>query len=193
MPHRTHLRLVRILALVTLIAGVAIAVPAAATDRVVVVHPGDTLSEIALKHGVSVAQLRALNGIADPNRIYAGQHLRLTGQAESATPALTPKANEIVHLVERGQTLTGIARRYGSTIAAIARANGRSCHLRLTATSHRRSLSTSWATWKTPPWSFPGFIAARSGSCSVTAEVGWRNWPAPCVITASKPISRTVH
>lgn len=124
MPHRSHLPLVRIAALVALIGGVAIAVPAAATDRVVVVHPGDTLSEIALKHGVSVAQLRALNGIADPNRIYAGQHLRLTGQAESATPALTPKAKEIVHVVERGQTLTGIARRYGSTIAAIARANG---------------------------------------------------------------------
>lgn len=122
MPHRTHLPLIRIAALVALIAGVAIAVPAAASDRVVVVHPGDTLSEIALKHGVSVAQLRALNGIADPNRIYAGQHLRLTGQAESSTAALTAK--EVVHVVERGQTLTGIARRYGSTIAAIARANG---------------------------------------------------------------------
>ena len=87
MPHRTHLPLVRVAALVAMIAGAAISVPAAATDRVVIVQPGDTLSEIALKEGVSLAQLRALNGIADPNRIYAGQRLRVTGQVSSPTPA----------------------------------------------------------------------------------------------------------
>jgi soluble lytic murein transglycosylase-like protein len=123
MAHRTHLPLVRIAALVAMIAGVSVAVPAAATDRVVVVQRGDTLSEIALQHGVSVAQLRALNGIADPNRIYAGQRLRLGEPAGSATPAPTTP-NEAVHVVTRGETLTRIARQYGSTIAAIAKANG---------------------------------------------------------------------
>ena len=126
MPHRTHLALVRIAALVAVIAGTAVAVPAAATDRVVVVQPGDTLSQIALQHGVSVAQLSALNGISDPNRIYAGQRLRLTAQAAGATPApvAKAKAKAVVHVVAWGETLTGIARRYGSTISAIAAANG---------------------------------------------------------------------
>ena len=41
MSHRPHLPLVRIAALTAMIAGVALAVPAAATDRVVVVQPGD--------------------------------------------------------------------------------------------------------------------------------------------------------
>jgi LysM repeat protein len=123
MAHRTHLPLVRIAALVAVIAGGAVALPAAATDRVIVVRAGDTLSQIALEHGVSVAQLRALNGISDPNRIYAGQRLRLTGQAAAITTA-APKAKETVHVVAPGENLTGIARRNGSTISAIATANG---------------------------------------------------------------------
>jgi len=126
MPHRTHLSLARIAALVAVIAGSAVAVPAAATDRVVVVQPGDTLSQIALENGVTVAQLSALNSISDPNRIYTGQRLRLTPQAAGATPApvAKAKATEVVHVVAWGETLTGIARRYGSTISAIAEANG---------------------------------------------------------------------
>ena len=116
MSHRTRMPLVRIAALVAVLAGGAITVPAAATDRVVVVQPGDTLSEIALKHGVTVAQLRALNGIANPNRIYAGQRLRVTGTAPTPSAASTPKAKAVVHVVAWGENLTGIARRYGSTI-----------------------------------------------------------------------------
>lgn len=124
MSHRPHLPLVRIAALTAMIAGVALAVPAAATDRVVVVQPGDTLSEIALANGVSVAQLRELNGIADPNRIFAGQRLRLTGTAKATTPTVSATPGPATHVVAAGEHLTGIARRYGSTIAAIANANG---------------------------------------------------------------------
>lgn len=123
MPDRTHLPPLRIAVMVALIGGVAIAVPAAATDRVVVVQPGDTLSEIALRYGMTVAQLRELNGIADPNRIFAGQRLRLSGKPE-AEPIVPSADPAVVHVVAWGETLTGIARRYGSTIAAIAGANG---------------------------------------------------------------------
>ena len=123
MPHRSHLPLIRVAALLAVIAGVAVAVPAAATDRVMVVQPGDTLSQIALDNGVSIAQLRALNGIADPNRIYAGQRLKITGNtAASPAPPAPPAAT--VHVVASGENLTFIARRYGSTIAAIVKANG---------------------------------------------------------------------
>ncbi|MGZ6371859.1 MAG: LysM peptidoglycan-binding domain-containing protein [Candidatus Limnocylindria bacterium] len=123
MPHRT-LPLLRIAALGAVIAIGAVVVPAAATDRVVIVRPGDTLSQIALEHGVTVAQLRALNGIRDPNRIYVGQRLRLTGQAATPTPLAPATAKAVVHVVAAEETLTGIARRYGTTIAAIVKANG---------------------------------------------------------------------
>jgi LysM repeat protein len=108
-----------------LIAVGAAAMPAAATDRVVVVHAGDTLSEIALRHGVTVAQLLALNAIPDPNRIYPGQRLRLAAEPPASTPVPAPATpTPIVHVVQAGEHLTGIAKRYETTIAAIVKANG---------------------------------------------------------------------
>lgn len=41
------------------------------------VRSGDTLSQIALAFGISVAQLQAWNGIKDPNVIIAGQKIRV--------------------------------------------------------------------------------------------------------------------
>jgi LysM repeat protein len=123
MPHRT-LPPLRIAALIAVLAGSAIAVPAAATDRVVIVRAGDTLSQIALAHGLTVEQLRALNGISDPNRIYVGQRLRLSGAPATKAPAAKPRPKDVVHVVAWGETLTSIAHHYGSTIAAIAAANG---------------------------------------------------------------------
>src|SRR6185312_13925005 len=56
----------------------AVAVPqVAADDRFVVVRAGQTLSQIAAAHGTTVARLMRLNHLPDPNRIYAGQQLRL--------------------------------------------------------------------------------------------------------------------
>jgi len=121
MHRRRPLPLVRIAALVAMIGGGALAVPASATDRVVVVQPGDTLGDIALAHGLTVAKLLSLNSIADPNRIYPGQRLRLS--APSSTPAPS-KQKAVIHVVQSGEHLTGIARRYGTTIGAIAKANG---------------------------------------------------------------------
>lgn len=50
---------------------------AVAGSAAYVVRSGDTLSAIAQRAGVSVSQLAAANGIADPNRIYAGQTLQI--------------------------------------------------------------------------------------------------------------------
>lgn len=38
---------------------------------------GDTLSEIALRYGTSVTELASLNGIANPNLIYAGETIQI--------------------------------------------------------------------------------------------------------------------
>jgi soluble lytic murein transglycosylase-like protein len=104
-------------------AGSIIAGSAAATDRVVVVRPGQTLSEIALEQGVTVPQLVALNGISNPDRIFAGQQLVVAREAP-APAAAAPAAAPATHRVAYGETLTGIAARYGSSVAAIAAANG---------------------------------------------------------------------
>lgn len=80
------------------------------------VRPGDTLSGIASRLGTSVGALVELNGIADPHRIVAGKTLRLPG-------ADAPRGAK-VHVVGRGEHLSGIAARYGTTPGAIARASG---------------------------------------------------------------------
>jgi len=116
-----HSRLAILAATVALLGGVAAAMPAAATDRVVIVRSGDTLSQIALEEGVSVAQLVALNGLSDPSRIFPGQRLTVRRAAPAAKPA---PPNPVTHRVSSGENLTVIAKRYGVTIAAIVEANG---------------------------------------------------------------------
>ena len=69
------------------------------------VRPGDTLSEIAHRHGVSVRQLRAWNELRS-SRIRPGQRLTLhTGRGAMAA-----------HEVQRGDSLDAIAHRYGVSV-----------------------------------------------------------------------------
>jgi LysM repeat protein len=84
----------------------------------VVVRAGDTLSGIAARNGTTWQALAALNGLSNPNRIYVGQVLRLTGMAATPTPAASG-----VHVVRRGETLSGIAASAGTTWQALARLN----------------------------------------------------------------------
>ena len=100
-----------------------------AAEPTVIVEPGDTLSEIALEHGLGVDDLAALNALANPNRILAGQVLRLPDAAAGAQPAAPATAGPATasartHTVAPGENLTWIARRYGVTVAAIVSANG---------------------------------------------------------------------
>jgi soluble lytic murein transglycosylase-like protein len=85
----------------------------AARAGVHVVAPGETLSGIADRYGTTVERLVALNEIADPSLILAGQRLRV--------PARTLVAS--IHVVRRGETLSLIAARYHTTIEALARVN----------------------------------------------------------------------
>lgn len=82
-----------------------------------VVRPGDTLSAISQRTGVRVADLRAANDIADPDLILAGRTLRLSGGASAA-------GGTQAHTVTGGDTVLGLALRYGSSVRAIAAANG---------------------------------------------------------------------
>jgi LysM repeat protein len=85
-----------------------------------VVRTGDSLSVIAARSGVSTAALAAANGITDHDRIYVGA--RLTIPAGTAAVASTSSSRS--HVVASGDTLGAIAARYGSSVSAIAAANG---------------------------------------------------------------------
>ena len=105
--------IVAALAVVPLLAAVAMAADP------VLVRPGDTLTSLAERHGVSVERIAELNDIADPNRIFVGQRLRL----EPESPAGATVGGAVIHTVRRGESLWGIATHYGSTVTAVADAN----------------------------------------------------------------------
>ncbi|RMH84634.1 MAG: LysM peptidoglycan-binding domain-containing protein [Actinomyces sp.] len=110
----------------------ALAAAASAATGVVHVVPGDTLSEIAAREGVTVAELVAWNGIADPDLIYAGDTLRLepsapgTGGVAGVEAEAGQAGEESVrhHLISAGETLSTIARRYAVSIAELVAWNG---------------------------------------------------------------------
>jgi len=100
------------------------------------VQPGDTLFSIGLAYGVSAQEIMYANGLAS-DIIYTGQTLTIpaagtvTDYAAPATayeqPAYEAPAANVgggSHLVGPGETLYSIALNYGSSVDAIAGANG---------------------------------------------------------------------
>lgn len=77
---------------------------------------GDTLGGIARRYGTTAAALAQFNGIANPNRIYAGQIIRIPTSSGGGQPTY--------YVVRRGDTLSGIAGRFGTTYQRLAQLNG---------------------------------------------------------------------
>ena len=108
---------------VTVLVSPILAATALAADPTVVVKPGDTLTSISKRHGVAITRLVELNDLANPNRIFAGQRLRIAAAAQTSAAAPAP-AVERSHTVLPGEHLIGIARRFGVSVPAIVAANG---------------------------------------------------------------------
>ncbi len=109
------------------------------------VRRGETLSAIARRYGVSIGALRAANDL-DGSVIHPGESLLVPQDAGDATFATLAAPREDiaaqlperqrassssgsgsrtrVHVVRSGDTLWGVARRYGVSVPALAAANG---------------------------------------------------------------------
>lgn len=119
--------------LATLLLTAAVPVLAAPTrDTTYVVQRGDNLFRIALRFGVTVDAIVRRNNLANPNLIYVGQALIIpTGGGGVPTVAPPPGATQPLppssggaYIVRGGDTLWGISRRFGTTVAALQAANG---------------------------------------------------------------------
>nr|DAE19191.1 MAG TPA: PlyB like endolysin [Siphoviridae sp. ctNYt19] len=91
--------------------------PAATSSNVYVAQYGDTLSGIAARFGTTYQHLAEINGIADPNKIYAGQEIVIDGE---------PVANasgEEYYTIQDGDTLSGIGTTYGVSWQWLAEVN----------------------------------------------------------------------
>ncbi|GGP07255.1 LysM peptidoglycan-binding domain-containing protein [Oceanobacillus neutriphilus] len=88
---------------------------ASTNTKTYTIKSGDTLSGIASKHGTSTKKLQDLNNISNPNKIYAGQKIKVTGSANSS--------GNKYHTVKSGDTVSGLAKKYGSSQANIKKWN----------------------------------------------------------------------
>ena len=88
-----------------------------------VVQRGENLFRIALRYGTTAQALAAANGIANTNRIYAGQRLVIPGHGNTPSTPTQPTPSGQTYTVQRGDTLSGIARRYGVSAWALTQAN----------------------------------------------------------------------
>jgi LysM repeat protein len=128
-------RFILILSLLALLLALGTTLVLAQQATVHVVAPGENLFRISLRYGVTMQAIAAANGISNINLIFVGQ--RLTIPAGGTTPPPPPTAapgqptvtpapggGEQTYTVVRGDTLGAIARRFNTTVQAIASMNG---------------------------------------------------------------------
>jgi membrane-bound lytic murein transglycosylase D len=113
---------------------------AAIEPKQVRVRRGDTLSQLARRHGTTVQALQRANGL-DGTRLAVGQNLVLPGTFAESGPSEDPRylaayreltalqqqllpTDRFIHRVRSGESLWLIARRYGVGVADLQRMNG---------------------------------------------------------------------
>lgn len=101
------------------------------------VRKGDTLSAIASMYGTTWKKLAEYNNLSNPNRLLAGQEIRIpaglsapsapvrrtTSPAPHSRPS-APVGQGSSYVIQKGDTLGAIAKRSGLTVAELKAANG---------------------------------------------------------------------
>ena len=85
------------------------------------VKPGDTLLAIAARHGLSLAELTAINRISSSTLIYPGQVLRVAKVLPASQPPLNaPDSYQVV----AGDSLESVAKKFSLSLSALREYNG---------------------------------------------------------------------
>lgn len=99
-----------------------------------IIQPGETLADIASRYSVDMDAIAAANDIQNYNRIRSWQLIVIPNASAPApsqpasvaqpAPARTFAPGTEIHVVQRGETLFRVARRYGLTVDQLISING---------------------------------------------------------------------
>lgn len=93
-------------------------------DRILYkIQSGDTLSEIAEKHNTTVSHLAQINDIKNPNLIYVGEIITISCNHNNSNNSENSTNNEKTYTIQNGDTLSGIALRFNTTVSKLVELN----------------------------------------------------------------------
>jgi membrane-bound lytic murein transglycosylase D len=141
--------------------------PAPAATSWHTVRSGENLAGIAARYGATLQDLMAWNDLSDPDRIHAGQRLRVG----AGTPA---GASTVKYAVKSGDTLSGIAAHFGISTAQLQRDNGISnaARIKVGQVLEIRTDTVGWSVYTVKAGDNLGSIARRHG-CTVSDLQAW--------------------
>ncbi|AKL96260.1 spore coat assembly protein SafA [Clostridium aceticum] len=98
--------------------------PACPGGTVYTIQPGDTMFRIANRYGIDLqALIRANPQIPNPNVIYVGQRICIPAIVTPPPPPGVFCPDGTIYIVQRGDTMFNIARRFGVTLQKLIEAN----------------------------------------------------------------------
>lgn len=92
------------------------------------VQQGDTLTAISKHYGISISMITKVNAGLKPDQLKIGQKLMIPLSLQplhaSSGDVGTGNASTTTYRIQKGDTLYGLARRYGTTASKLANLNG---------------------------------------------------------------------
>ena len=88
-----------------------------------IVQSGDTLTSIAIKFDTTVQAIAELNDLQNPNLIYVGEILKIPTNSRGNLSAPSSRHYIKTYIVQSGDTLTSIAKKFNTTVDKIALLN----------------------------------------------------------------------
>ncbi len=169
------------------------------------VKAGETVATVAKKYGVTSEVIRSANRLSTRTRVRSGATLFIpvsrtlpASVFRAPEPIVTASTTTRTHIVRKGETLSGIAKRYGVSVASLRSTNrlsskstvrsGQKLLVRRTASSSARSRATvaastkkgkSTTTARRPTGKAPVKAKAKAPTKKATASRSPRGTPKP--------------
>ena len=109
------------------------------SDQTYTIQKGDTLSSVASMYGTTWKKLSSYNNLSNPNKLKVGQDIRIPGSLSASAPVVRSSSSSssssyssssrssiqqgTSYVIQRGDTLSGIAKRAGVSVSELKAAN----------------------------------------------------------------------